>query len=170
MTDLSELLTVPEAAKVAGVSERTMRRWATSGHVRTVGRGPRRRVVAASLSEPAATNGQPGHEGRSSRSTVSATPVIESATAAEADRLADLVRELTGRVSDLSAAAAMWQARAQVLDERVRMLEAPKERADFLPDSGKKFLGRNSRRVTLAALAVAGALAVAATLAPGWVR
>ena len=55
MTDLSELLTVPEAARVAGVSERTMRRWATNGQVRSIGRGHRRRVVAASLSEPAAT-------------------------------------------------------------------------------------------------------------------
>jgi anti-sigma factor RsiW len=29
-------------------------------------------------------------------------------------------------VSDLSATAAMWQTRAQMLDERVRALEAPK--------------------------------------------
>src|SRR5215211_8462421 len=62
MTVSPELLTVPEAATVAGVSVRTMRRWAGSGQVRTTGSGHRRRVVAASLSEVAATNGRNGHD------------------------------------------------------------------------------------------------------------
>ncbi len=123
MTVSSDLLTVPEAAKVTGVSERTMRRWAMSGQVRTIGRGHARRIVAGSLSERAATNGQDaGHPSGQ----VSATSATETAGAVEADRLADLVRELTGRVAELSATAAMWQARAQVLDERVRALEAPR--------------------------------------------
>ena len=177
MSDVSELLTVPDAAKVAGVSERTMRRWATTGHVRTVGRGHKRRVLAVSLSEPSATNGQAGHEGGSPERPVSATPAIESATAAEADRLADLVRELTGRVSDLSATAAMWQTRAQMLDERVRALEAPKP--DPAPDpfpepipptpNAAPWDARWQARVTIAAAVLAG-LALVAGLAPTWVR
>jgi excisionase family DNA binding protein len=60
MTVSQELLTVPEAAAVAGVSVRTMRRWASSGQVRTTGTGHRRRVVTASLSEVVVTNGQIG--------------------------------------------------------------------------------------------------------------
>jgi len=66
MTVSPELLTVPEAATLAGVSVRTMRRWASSGQVRTTGSGHRRRVVAASLSEIPVTSGHNGHRNRQS--------------------------------------------------------------------------------------------------------
>src|SRR5690606_9058404 len=58
---MSDTLTVQEAATVAGVSVRTMRRWAANGQVRTIGQGHGRRIVAASLSKEAAiadANGQ----------------------------------------------------------------------------------------------------------------
>ncbi len=87
--------------------------------------------------------------------------------ATEIGPLVELVERLTERLAEQTGLTAMWQARAQVLDERVRMLEAPKEQP---APSGGMFLRRNSRRVTLAALAVAGALAVAAGTAPAWVR
>jgi len=169
MTDLSDVLTVPDAAKVAGVSERTMRRWATNGQVRTVGRGHRRRVVADSLSEPPATNGRRGHEGRSPDVTVSATTATGTVMAAEAGHLADLVRELTARVSDLSATAGMWQARARVLEERVLALEAPKTEPGPPADQSLSRRLLSNRWLALA-VAVLIALLVAMLVAPAWVR
>jgi len=61
---MTDLLTVPEAATLAGVSVRTMRRWVTSGQVRSVGTGHKRRGVADSLSELPATNGKKGQKNR----------------------------------------------------------------------------------------------------------
>lgn len=126
---MSDLLTVSEAATVAGVSVRTMRRWATSGQVRTDGRGHGRRVVAASLSELPVTNGQNGQEKRSPEGTVSATAATETANGHEADRLADLVRELTGRLSEQSAMTALWMERARVLSDQLA-LAAPQSPQD----------------------------------------
>jgi phage terminase Nu1 subunit (DNA packaging protein) len=48
---MTELLSITDAAAVAGVSLRTMRRWVSRGQVVTVGRGRGRRVVASSLSK-----------------------------------------------------------------------------------------------------------------------
>jgi len=127
MSDLSELLTVPEAAKVAGVSERTMRRWATSGHVRTVGRGHIRRIPASEVAAMNGhVNGQVGHPESDDRP-------ARTATADESGHLADLVRELQDRVADLAGAAGMWQARAMMLEERMKALEAPKPVPEFVP-------------------------------------
>src|SRR5215211_3300696 len=105
MTVSPELLTVPEAATVAGVSVRTMRRWATSGQVRTVGTGHRRRVMADSLPKVADTSGQIGQETGQPSGQVSATTITETARSAktdtsaiEADRLTVLVRELTDKL------------------------------------------------------------------------
>src|SRR5215208_4154513 len=98
---MSELLSVPEAATVAGVSERTIRRWASSGHVRTVVTGQGRRVVATSLPEAPATNGHRPNVGRPPSGT-------ETVMAGQADKLAES-----------TAVAAMWQERARVLNERL---------------------------------------------------
>lgn len=123
---MSDLLTVPEAAKVAGVSARTMRRWVTSGQVRTVGSGHGRRVVAASLSKPADTNGQNGHVDVTLLAGETATVDTETdtrpsmaAVSAEADHLADLVRELTGKLAEQTALTAVWMERARVLGEQL---------------------------------------------------
>src|SRR5215210_7445821 len=102
---MSDLLTVPEAATVAGVTERTMRRWASSGHVRTVVTGHGRLVMAASLPERPATN---GHHDRDDRPAAVTGP----ANGHEAGHLAELVRELTDRLTEQTAVAAMWQERA----------------------------------------------------------
>jgi hypothetical protein len=127
MTVPRELLTVPEAA-VAGVSVRTMRRWASSGQVRTTGSGHRRRVVAASLPGVEASEDASGREDRSPEDTVSATTdagTVRSANsdsvAAEADRLADLVRELTGKLAEQTGLTMVWMERARVLGERLAL-------------------------------------------------
>jgi hypothetical protein len=43
----------------------------------------------------------------------------------EASHLAALVRELTASLAEQSAMAATWRTRAEVLGQRLRMLEAP---------------------------------------------
>jgi excisionase family DNA binding protein len=117
MSDLPDLLTVSQAATVAGVSARTMRRWVGNGQVRSVGSGHGRRVVAAALSELPVTNGQAGQPGRAR----SVTGSVSVADVAEAGHLADLVRQLTDRLAEQSAVAAMWQERARVLAERLAL-------------------------------------------------
>jgi len=131
---MSDLLTVSETATVAGVSARTMRRWVSSGQVRTVGHG--RRVVAASLSELPATNGQNGHEERSPDKTGAATTDTKTDRSAhtanvdtEAGHLADLVRELSERLADQRAVSAVWMERARVLGEPLA-LTAPQQPPD----------------------------------------
>src|SRR6187200_2260255 len=65
---MRDLLTVAEAAKLAGVSVRTMRRRVAAGLVVTAGHGQARRIVAASMTAPkapseaviTATNGRQG--------------------------------------------------------------------------------------------------------------
>ena len=115
MAETSELLTVAAAARLAGVSERTMRRWAASGQVRTVGRGHARRIPASEVVVISDSRGRVEADNRM------ATAVM----AEEAGHLAALVRELQARVTELAGAAGMWQARALMLEERVRALEAP---------------------------------------------
>jgi hypothetical protein len=128
MTASPELLTVPEAAAVAGVSVRTMRRWASSGQVRTVGSGHGRKVVADSLSKVAASEDTNGHEKRSSDGTVSTTTDNETARSAnadtaaiEADRLAVLVRELTDKLAEQTGLTMVWMERCRVLGDQLAL-------------------------------------------------
>ncbi len=64
MAETPELLSIVEAATLAGVSERTMRRWSASGQVRTVGLNHVRRVP---VSEIAANDIQPGRPATDTR-------------------------------------------------------------------------------------------------------
>src|SRR5436853_2182974 len=124
MTDL----TVSEAATVAGVSVRTVRRWIASGQVATTGRGRRKRLVAASLSKQTAANGRNGHVGVTLSDIESDTTVTETVSAANSDKadleaghLAVLVRELSERLADQTALTAIWQERALVLSDQLAL-------------------------------------------------
>jgi excisionase family DNA binding protein len=119
---MSDLLTVHEAATLAGVSERTVRRWASSGHVRTVVTGHGRRVVAASLPERTVTHGQHDRADRPSAAT-------GAANGHEAGHLAELVRELSDRLAEQAALTAIWQERARVLGDQLA-LAAPQQPAE----------------------------------------
>ena len=122
MADIpADLLSVAEAASVASVSTRTIRRWIASGQVVTVGHGHDRRIVSASLRKPADTVDTNGHAGLSSRVTGSDTADTAVSSGHEAVHLAALVHDLTVRLSESSAVAAMWQERARVLEERLAL-------------------------------------------------
>lgn len=141
---MSDTLTVPEAATVAGVSVRTMRRWIAGGQVVTSGHGHGRRVVAASLSKEAAKEDTSGQPAGDTVTPVSATAVTETANAAnsdtgghEADRLAALVSELSVRLADQTALTAIWQERARVLGDHLAL--APPQDAQPAPEAVPAF-------------------------------
>jgi Helix-turn-helix domain len=114
---MAEWVSVSDAARLAAVSDRTMRRWVTGGQVRSQRRG---RAYLVDASELAATSGQDGQPLADNRPP-------SAAMADEAPHLAELVRELTAKLADVSASAALWQGRADVLAQRLHQLEAPKE-------------------------------------------
>jgi len=152
---MSELLTVAGAAKLAGVSVRTMRRRVAAGQVVTAGHGQSRRIVAASVAAPAApsdaaTAVMGGHQSASDRpaSTVMTEDVTEDSTAtrvtpaADIAPLAELVERLTERLAEQTGLTAMWQERAGTLADRlaaaeskIMALAAPSESSLMAPGS-----------------------------------
>jgi excisionase family DNA binding protein len=136
---MSEILSAHQAAARCGVSERTVRRWIAAGRLRAHKEGGTFRVALEEVSALAGQRrGQAADNGHGPDS--AAAPHTEGATfgadtprhVSEAPYLAELVRELTADAIAKAEAAAMWQARAELLahqlaqaEGRVRMLEAP---------------------------------------------
>lgn len=154
---MSDTLSVTEAATVAGVSVRTMRRRMASGQVVTVGSGHKRRVVAASLSENAANSDTSGQPDRT-QSDTSATETVEAV------HLAALVRELTAQVADQAAVAAMWQERARMLSDQLA-LAAPESSPAGRTGPIGRFMAPRSRTAVLVALVAAAAAILGAVVA-----
>jgi hypothetical protein len=134
MADMTELLTVGQAATLAGVSVRTMRRRVATGAVMTSGHGQARRIVAASVlaasppSTPAITEdnaARGGHAAVTPAMTVGQAVMTEDRAASDTpamtalvtvvDRLTAENRDLGRQLVDATAAATLWQARADVL-------------------------------------------------------
>ena len=117
---MSDWVSVTEAAVLAGVSERTVRRWIKRGRLTSARRG---QALLVSVDSLAASRGHPDG------------PVTDMAdrsgngSAAEASELAALVRELKADLTQTTAAAAMWQERARTLamqlEQAQRALQAP---------------------------------------------
>jgi hypothetical protein len=95
------------------------------------------------------------------------TPAPTVATPIEAAALVELVDRLTRENRDLAGQVGYFQARAQVLDERVRALEAPKEQS--APPAEPSFSRLNAWRLMLAIRALA-ALALVVLAVGAWVR
>ena len=150
-------LTLAEAAAVLGISKdavrRRLRAGQLSGHQVDGPHGPTWCVHL---------DGAPGlrHGGDTPAPTV-APPVDGAALLELVDRLARENRDLAGQVG-------YFQARAQVLDERVRALEAPKPEPEPAPPVTLP-RRRGSHRLVLAVRAVA-ALALVLLAAAAWVR
>ena len=134
---MSELLTVGQAAMLAGVSVRTMRRRVAAGEVMTAGHGQARRIVAASVvtalppGDPA-TGGQADGTPATLTADVTAamtedtpaTGAVMAGLVAVVDRLASENRELGRQLVDVSTAATMWQERAGQLADRLDRAES----------------------------------------------
>ena len=143
LADMSELLTVGQAATLAGVSVRTMRRRVAAGEVVTAGHGQAQRIVAASV--VAAPPGDPASGGQDrgtpaaltedmteDRADVTAamsedttaTPSVMAGLVAVVDRLTLENRELVRQLVDVSTAATVWQQRASTLADRLDRAES----------------------------------------------
>jgi excisionase family DNA binding protein len=121
---MSDLLSAHAAAARRGVSERTVRRWIKAGRLAADRSGGAYRVsleaVAALAGQrPGQCDGQVADDGRPADSAAAA-----SATTLELVRLVD---RLQAELVATTAAAAMWQTRAEVLGQRLLALEAPRE-------------------------------------------
>ena len=165
------------AAARLGVSDRTIRRWIASGRLPADKAEGEFRIALEDLDgltgHGAAATAAPGHE-----QDTAAAPAGEdsppgaapaAALSAQLVALVALVERQQAQLLERTEAAAMWQARARVLDERVRMLEAPKPAPEPAPDAADLSRGRGSHRLMLAVRALA-ALALVALAGSAWLR
>ena len=184
-------LSAREAADYCGVSEKTIRNWIASGRLSAERSACAFRIAQEDLATlrrgtprtPQEERGEDSASADRSAEVRAEGPRTESA--AGIAELVALLREREAKIDDLSTqlvgyaeSAAMWQARARVLDERVRMLEAPKPEPAPEPEPFPQPIPPTpnaapfeDRWQTRAAVAAAVLLAlVVATLAPAWVR
>lgn len=120
MSDTARLVTVPAAARLAGVNEKTVRRWITSG--RPAGITGRcgwlvdADAVMALLAESAVDPTMPD--------TTPNMPGIPELVELLRDR-DQVIREQTQRLEHYAGQLGFYQARIQALEEQVRQLTAP---------------------------------------------
>jgi len=130
-----------DAAARCGVSERTVRRWIASGQLQADKRGQSFRIPLEALEQHVHNDSGHAADSCGEADTVAAflpenrdTPQQIS----EAGHLATLLRETQAELVQKSEAAAMWQARAEMLASeigRMKALEAtPAESAPAVPD------------------------------------
>jgi excisionase family DNA binding protein len=118
-------LTVKQAAELAGIPERTMRRWVRSGRVAAVRHGHGYRVSPEAVAAISAGSATLGREAVATTATVVATP---AATGPMAESVAELLRMLDQRdrtIMELSGRVGYYQAQVEQLREQLA-LEAPK--------------------------------------------
>jgi excisionase family DNA binding protein len=119
---MPDSLSAKEAAVAAGVSERTVRRWLASGHLKAAKRG---RSFAISPEALAAISGHDtGHDGQpADNGQRPGRTADDSGHAPGVAELAALVREQQRTIIELSGQVGYFQARIQQLQAA---LEAPK--------------------------------------------
>jgi excisionase family DNA binding protein len=124
------MLTVTEVAARTGATDRTVRRWCESGKLSATRTLTGWTVMAGDLSAFLGRRDRPvsadGHSEDGHRPVGPDSPSDLSA-------IVSLVRELQQQVIVATSAAAMWQGRASVLQERVTALEAQVEQLRALP-------------------------------------
>jgi len=132
---MSDVVSANEAAHRFGLSEKTVRRWIAAGRLTADKRG---RAYCVSLSEVAALNGQrtgcdggPTADSGQTADNRSAPPTADAMSAMSGGaELVALVARLHDEVKLYAEAATLWQARAFMLEDRVRALEAPRSSRD----------------------------------------
>lgn len=120
-----------DAAARCGVSERTVRRWIASGQLQADKRGQRFRIPLESLEPYVRIDSGRAADNRGEADT-SATSNTEDSTleadtprqVSEALHLAALLRETQAALVQKSEAAAMWQARAEMLATELGRMKA----------------------------------------------
>jgi excisionase family DNA binding protein len=165
---MSEYVSAVEAARLSGLSERTIRRWVKRGKLRAVRDGHAVRVPLSEVMDlcgrrscQPADSGQVGHVD-SGHSGASHDGGQATSHDNGQDSLLTLVRELKTELVQTAAAAAMWQARAEMLGHRLRALEAPREAPVGGPQS------RQDARETASASGVASGTTPTPVPAGSW--
>ena len=127
---MSDWVSVTEAAVMAGVSERTVRRWIKRGRLTSARRG---QALLVPVDSVAALGG------RSDGPVADMADRSDNGSVTEAAELAALVRELKAVLTQTTAVAAMWQERALTLfmqlEHAQRALQAPQNAQDATQES-----------------------------------
>ncbi len=131
MSEMSALLTAKQAAVVAGVSERTVRRWLRSGQVRAVKKAGAYRIHREAL---AAIVGQNGHEPADTGADTTVTAAAASELSAGVAELTRLVREQQATILELAGRVGYYQAEnAQFRERLALMAPEPTSTAEATP-------------------------------------
>jgi len=138
---MSGVLSAHAAAARLGVSDRTVRRWIAAGRLRAdkaagefqialedlatlTGHGAAAAAAAEHTQDTAAASAAEG-------SRLNAAP---AAATSDLSALVALIERQQAQLLERTEAAAMWQARARMLEERVLALEAPRPEPEPAPD------------------------------------
>jgi excisionase family DNA binding protein len=131
---MSAYLSAREAADYCGVSEKTIRNWLASGRISAEKSAGAFRIPQAQLEafrRDSAGDSAEDPQGADRKETAVRADGAEVLTAAQ---VLELIRETQAQLIAKSEAAAMWQARAELLAselararEEVKLLAAPKE-------------------------------------------
>jgi excisionase family DNA binding protein len=131
---MPDVLSAHQAAARRGVSERTVRRWIASGRLKADKVGGEFRIALEDLDSltghgaaAAADNGR-GPDSAAAPpngdSGLGAAPA--AALSADLSSLVGLIERLQAQLIERTEAATLWQARAHMLEDRIRSLEAPR--------------------------------------------
>jgi excisionase family DNA binding protein len=172
-------VTIEQAAAILGVSASTIRRRIRAGTLRVEETRRPQGVVwlvhlppgAAPVAEPATVATDPVTT-TVTAPTPAADAMVALIQATLAPVLAPIVAELAATRQAGEAKDATIRNQAETIGRQGAELEAERRaRQQFVTErDAAELSGRRDRRRLQIALAVAGALAVAATLAPAWVR
>jgi excisionase family DNA binding protein len=116
-------LTTAQAAELAGVPERTLRRWVTSGHLAATRRGRWYRIRPEDLAAIGATSGQERPEAERPSAASAASAAMAEGMAEHLAELVRLVERQQQTILELSGRCGFLQAENQQLR---LALEAPK--------------------------------------------
>ena len=182
---MSDALSAHAAAARLGVSDRTVRRWIASGRLRADKAAGEFQITLEDLDtltgHAAAAAAAPGHEPDNAAAPATEGSRLDAAPAAalsaDLSGLIAMIERQQEQLLERTEAAGMWQARAMMLEERMKALEAPKPVPEFVPPAvhdpqpapSAGWSDRWQGRVPVA-LVVLAVLAMIGMALPAWVQ
>jgi hypothetical protein len=130
---IAPTVTVPEAARILGVSTDAVRSRLRRGTLEGVKIAGEWHVSLAALHDTRQDPAEPQQDATVDRQATRQEP-DRIATVMDVAPLADLIDDLTRRNADLAAAAAMWQTRAAHLEDQLKQLSAGEPVPQTVPE------------------------------------